>query len=308
MKHRIARLLLLVLCAGMLTACGTPEEAIKAGSGFSDDKQNVGIFLDDPKELNALEEQPDILGWFEYWYGQEAQGKRQFIFENPAYTPFITWMPSSVPLPEIAGGMHDEYITLYLQGLAESCPDRPILIRFAHEMELRPEYGGGWYSWQYKGGENEYKAAWIHLVELGREICPQAKWIWAPNRADGYAAPFYPGDEYVDYVGVTLNHTSDRRYTYYAFEDFYVLEAARADMETYGKKIIICEASYSCDDEEVKANYLRSIFSYVKTDPHIVAVCLFNENKSPVRQFRFTDNEIFRQAYYEGVRELRNEK
>ena len=333
MKRRIACLLLLIHCLGLLSACGGTaadktavggfsEEEENAGmlsghgetaadktavGGFSEEKKNVGIYMDDPDELRALGEQPDFLGWFEYWFGAEAKEKREFVHEHPAYSPFVSWMPTNVSLRDIAAGKHDTYAVRYLKDLAACCPDRTILIRFAHEMELRPEYGAGWYTWQYEGSEDDFKAAWIHLYELSREFCPQAKWIWAPNRVDEYAAPFYPGDEYVDYVGVTLNHRGDQRYTYSCFEDFYILEATRDALEAYGKKIIGCEVAYSGADEEIKANYLKSVFTYMKTDPNLVAVCLFNENKAPQRQFRFTDSDICLQRYNEGVRELRDE-
>lgn len=300
----VVLLLVLALFVGLIGNQGDRDY-----HAFDDSRKNIGIYLDELSEVKALEEAPDILQWFEHWYGEEANGKLSFCRENPSYTPFITWMPSNMSLKEIAAGEHDAYIRHFLRRIRRSCPRQDVLVRFAHEMEMRPDYGVGWYSWQVEDGARTYREAWIHVVTLAREIAPNIKWIWAPNRADEYSQPFYPGDEYVDYVGITLNHTANQRIMYRCFEDFYCLEATREELEKYGKKIIICETGYFEGDQERKARFLQSVFEYYKKDENLAAVVFFNENRSTTRQFKISDNEVYMQVFFDGIRELRkNEK
>ena len=277
---------------------------------FDAERKNIGIYIDELSEWEALETAPNIFPWFENWYGAEANRKLSFCSDHPEYTPLITWMPNNVPLDEIASGMHDKYIRHFLQRVRRTCPRQDVLVRFAHEMEIRPNYGLGWYSWQIgEDGGQSYREAWIHVVTLAREIAPNIRWIWAPNRADQYTKPYYPGDEYVDYVGITLNHKGDRRIPYRCFEDFYRLEATREELEKYGKKIIICETGYSEGDQTLKERFLQSIFDYYSKDENLAAVVFFNEDKSKNSQFKMTDNEAYMQIFYNGIRELsENEK
>lgn len=305
MKHRLTVLIVMCICLINLVSCGSTQA--DRYHEFDDNRKNVGIYMENAEEIRALDEQPDIYGWFEYWYGHVSETKLKYLEENPDLTPMITWMPDEIPLREVADGRHDAYIKRFLKIIARACPNRDILIRFAHEMELRPENQGGWYTWQQDGAE-AYKSAWIHIVTLAREMYPQFKWVWAPNHADEYAKPFYPGDDYVDYVGVTLNHYSSKKTTYQYFEDYYAQEGIRDFLEAYGKKIIIAETSYSGDNEEIKARFLRSIFEYYRKDDKICAIVYFNFNITDSRMYKITDNEKYMQIVTEGIRSLHNEK
>lgn len=305
MKHRLTVLILICICQIVLVSCVSTRA--DRYHEFDDDRKNVGIYMEQAEELLDMDEQPDIYGWFEHWYGGMAENKLKFLRKNQEYTPLITWMPAEVSLQEITDGMHDAYIKEFLGKIAKACPNRDILIRFAHEMELRPEYNGGWYDWQQEDAE-AYKNAWIHVVTLARETYPQFKWIWSPNHADEYAKPYYPGDDYVDYVGVTLNHYSNKKITYHYFEDYYAQEGIRDYLEAYGKKIIIAETSYSGDNEEIKARFLRSIFEYYRKDDKICAIVYFNFNITDSRMYKITDNEKYMEIFTEGIRSLHNEK
>src|SRR3954466_7891203 len=124
--------------------------------------------------------------------------------------PMVTWEPWNVAdkadtgtysLRAIASGELDDY----LRAEAQEASDwgRPILVRFAHEMN------GGWYPWGLHGTGNsaaEYVGAWRHVVTLfRRQGARNVKWVWAPNVDIDGSLPFaaaYPGDSWVDYVGL----------------------------------------------------------------------------------------------------------
>lgn len=107
----------------------------------------------------------------------------------------------------------------------------PILVRFAHEMN------GSWYSWSQS--PIEYVAAFRTLAEAIHSQAHLTAMLWAPNYGGGYPfaggryqalpdssdfqlldtnqdgrldmlddmyAPYYPGDDVVDWVGMSVYH------------------------------------------------------------------------------------------------------
>lgn len=73
---------------------------------------------------------------------------------------------------------------------------KKVMVRYANEMN---ESGTPWYT----DGET-YKKEFIRFAKIMRQYAPEVPMIWAPNfwpmnNVDDY----YPGDEYVDYVGVS---------------------------------------------------------------------------------------------------------
>lgn len=110
----------------------------------------------------------------------------------------------------------------------------PVLLRFAHEMN------GSWYAW---GQQPEaYVAAFRRVAAAVHEGAPGTETLWAPNYGGGYPftggrygaqpgstdhavldtdgdgavtaaddpyAPYYPGDDAVDWVGMSLYHWGD---------------------------------------------------------------------------------------------------
>ena len=99
-------------------------------------------------------------------------------------------------------------------------------------------------------------------MNLGREYAPNVKWVWSPNRADEYTTKYYPGDEYVDYVGLTLNNTLDSRES---FQQFYENEGQRDYLEAYNKPIIFGEIAEHSTSDEVRNEYIQSVFDYLGT-------------------------------------------
>lgn len=109
----------------------------------------------------------------------------------------------------------------------------PVLVRFAHEMN------GSWYAW---GQRPEAYVATFRRASRAVRAAPTSEIMWAPNEGGGYPfpggvsnaepgdadlerldtdgdgeltqaddpyAPYYPGDEYVDWVGLTIYHFGD---------------------------------------------------------------------------------------------------
>lgn len=86
----------------------------------------------------------------------------------------------------------------YLQGLVREIAGLgvPVFLRFAAEMN------GDWTSWS--GNPALYVEKFRLVAEAAREA-PNVAVVWCPNHApEDNIAEYYPGDEYVDWVGVNF--------------------------------------------------------------------------------------------------------
>jgi mannan endo-1,4-beta-mannosidase len=137
----------------------------------------------------------------------------------------ITWepwdpVPSGMPganqpeyaLSTIVAGNHDDYVRRWARSIAAH--DRPIILRFMHEMN------GRWYPWGAGTNTNtaeDYVAAWRHVWTIFEDEGASANviWEWAPNEEfDGSSPlePLYPGDDYVDQIGISAYNWGARNY------------------------------------------------------------------------------------------------
>ncbi|MFH1051438.1 MAG: glycosyl hydrolase, partial [bacterium] len=139
---------------------------------------------------------------------------------------------------------------------------RPIFIRFAHEMNAH------WYPWCSKttceGSStfsiNDYIKAFRNVANVFHNTAPNVSMIWCPNYYDtsnhsilGYK-DYYPGDDYVDWVGLDLyNHNEPGtkinkcdNYQFYnmlTFDNFYYDYCDTSNSNGHKKPLIICETS-----------------------------------------------------------------
>ena len=267
---------------------------------IDNNQKYIGVYAEDPKEVDVFEDSIEILGWFDT-FDRISTTKMSMCLDEHQYIAFITLEPVGMSLRGIANGDYDEKIINYLTMLSEG--ERiytELFVRFAHEMEMRPGYTA-WYTWQTYDPEG-YVSAWKHIVTLGREYAPNVKWVWSPNRADTHTKAYYPGDEYVDYVGLTLNNT---RTAYTTFGRFYEELGKLEYLEEYNKPIIFGEIAEHCYDDAKKNDYIASVFDYLKESTNIVGVVFLNKDIEYQRQYKFSDNEQQIKTFIEKAKELR---
>ncbi|MFF5175474.1 glycoside hydrolase family 26 protein [Micromonospora sp. NPDC000089] len=147
---------------------------------------------------------PNLVAVFESFDDKFAASEVRELHQYGAL-PVIRWEPFDIPLRDIAAGKHDAYVTEF--AAAVRTLNLPIALTFAHEMN------GHWYSWGTKSNTAaEYVAAWRHLHEIfARQGATNVIWTWTPNvvnylRKTSIRA-LYPGDAYVDWVGMDGYYT-----------------------------------------------------------------------------------------------------
>lgn len=160
--------------------------------------------------------EPDMIEYYVNW-SQTFDASAVYDAYAEGALPVITWEPfrgltgtqsgnvnqSSYSLTTIIDGGHDAYITSFAD--AVKAVKAPIVLRFAHEMN------GSWYPWSegYNGNTTgQYAQAWRHVWTLFQQAgATNVIWDWAPNVLRGASntdlAELYPGDAYVDWVGMT---------------------------------------------------------------------------------------------------------
>ena len=113
-------------------------------------------------------------------------------------------------LKAIARGTWDEYFKA--AALAVKDFNSPVFISIDHEMN------GNWYPYSqaYPGAQTtaaDYVAAWQRIVTIFRQTgADNVAWVWSPNVPDVGGVTYsnyYPGDDYVDWVGVSFYSGND---------------------------------------------------------------------------------------------------
>jgi hypothetical protein len=189
----------------------------------------------------------------------------------------------------------------------------PIILRWNHEMN------GSWYPWGQQ--PDLYVSKFREFAEVIHGRAPGVAMAWTPNQGWGYPwpgckhfnpgitsldpyLPYYPGDEFVDWVGVSFYHWGETRGANQTpppgkwgaalgvgnpvpnFHD--VFAAGR------GKPMMIAETSALYDtgnslgggasEAEIKGAWIRQVYNLTDSDqprldaqfPMIKAICWFN--------------------------------
>jgi hypothetical protein len=154
---------------------------------------------------------PNMITIYESFDDAFAVAEIRKVYQYGAL-PIVRWEPLRVTLGEIAAGGQDAYITEFATAVRRL--NLPIALTFAHEMN------GNWYPWgTQRTKPADFVAAWQHLHDLFvKADATNVIWTWTPNVVNGVPkvklAPYYPGDAYVNWIGVDGYFTHDTGVTY----------------------------------------------------------------------------------------------
>lgn len=246
-------------------------------------------------------------------------------------TPYLLELAWNIPgetkeeLARVAGGSYDSYLIRNLQWI-RTLSETPVLLRFAAEVntwtalpQTRADADAGMEDFC-----RVYIDAFRHVASLAREYAPNAAMVYSPNDISGwYASPedFYPGDEYVDWVGISsymnrsasaaneLGSMTDAYYCFGMYDNQLVKIRGIADAFGGKKPILVSECGYcyrsssSSQSEEYAARKLREFYSCVNmVYPQVKAVLYFNADMNGSR-FALSGSSKVRAAYTDAVRQ-----
>lgn len=168
----------------------------------------------------------NLVGYFGGW-DEDFRANAVTRAWDRGMLPMLTWESRPIgaandvidepdySLPTIISGQHDAYLHQYARDIVAT--GLPLAIRLDHEMN------GIWYPWSEQTGSGasingnspgDYVAMWQHVHDIfAAEGANQyVIWVWAPNIVNNLPSALqgvdtlqalYPGDDYVDWVGVS---------------------------------------------------------------------------------------------------------
>ncbi|WP_327000888.1 glycoside hydrolase family 26 protein [Dactylosporangium sp. NBC_01737] len=284
---RMRTLLCAVVAAVALVVSGAAvADAAPAAAGAGRDAsptRYLGMFREeDPTAVAASVRSlygvtPASVMWFDSWASGRAfpvdEARmlwRRGIMPHYTWEPWDTALgpddPAQIHLQDVIDGSWDAYITARAREFA--AVRLPILVRWGHE------FNGNWYPWGIANNNADpslYVRAYRHVHDLVVAAgARNVQWVWAfnngssPDAAYNDPARAYPGDGYVDWVGIdgynwgfgpSWDPAGDHWTTFTAtFDAAY----AKARAVAPGKPVMIGEFA-STEDGGDKAQWLKDM-------------------------------------------------
>lgn len=188
---------------------------------------------------------------FAAWSKTMPDGATLMLSFSPSYGANST-------LDNVNAGKHDAYMAEWAKALKA----------YGKEVLLRPmwEDNGGWYWWRSGGDwdkarKEKYKLAFRRIVDTFRaEGASNVKFVWSPNVwGSGAGNPMlsYPGDAYVDWIGLDGYPFVGGR------GDFYRTFKVDYDaLKGLGKPLMVAETGISIWSDAKRAEYVRNLLEY----------------------------------------------
>jgi hypothetical protein len=198
-------------------------------------------------------------------------------------------------LARITAGDFDDYIRSWADGIAEL--GYPVGIRFAHEMN------GFWYPWCESANGNrpgDYVKAYRHVHDIFTEAgAENVTWIWSPNVTYPGAQPLkrlYPGDKYVDWVGLSGYYGTAGRTQYLSFDTIFA--STFKLLSDFTKRPIVITETGASDTNGQQATWIRQMFQQLPKHPEVIGVIWFEVDKEV--DWRIADRPASAQAFARG--------
>lgn len=219
---------------------------------------------------------------------------------NEGAVPILTWEAQTITTPEILDGtrvLHmrddsfvtiDEYLAEFAAGTCKVARDtnQPILVRILHEMN------GGWFAWgiSYRdpngdrpNTDHTYRAAFAKIHDAFDNRCgSRVKFVWAVNHysegAEASYAGTYPGDKYVDYVGIDgYNWGARAAWGWQSFDT--IFQDAYCAVTLVSPKPVLIAETASTEQGGNKAAWIEALFGKVEEYDRLRGIVYFNDAK-----------------------------
>lgn len=271
------------------------------------DKYELGAYIDIDPDQNfsnvvlferLLGYELDHLLLFSAWGDEDGEFPEQKLkhISSLGISPIITWEPwardfgnadlvqEDYSLSSIARGEHDTYIRDWARKARDF--EGRIIIRFAHEMNTNPGVKS-WYPWQ--GEPDNYVNAFKRVVDIFRlEQANNVEFMWNPIFFGANEEPevYYPGNLYVDMIGVTVinlgNVTDTLGVTYSWLTCGYILQVQMESIELFNKPVYIAEM-LTTDIGGGRAEWFGQCFEDFSKYPNIEGLNIYHANTASDR-------------------------
>ncbi|MBR7839121.1 hypothetical protein KDL01_38015 [Actinospica durhamensis] len=216
---------------------------------------------------------PNMVAYYVPW-GQSLNQTWVLNLVNDGILPLIQFEPTTPSIADIAAGASDAYATTLAQTI--KALNVPIVLSFGHEMN------GNWYNWGTKGtSAADFVKAWRRIHDIFSKVgATNVIWLWDVNVTypvpDIALEPLYPGNAYVNWVGLTgyYNTTPGGRSTFDT-----LFEPTMEQVRTFTEKpFLIAETGVSPSAE--KPTEISNLFTGVQAHSDVLGFVWFNYDKS----------------------------
>lgn len=182
-------------------------------------------------------------------------------------------------LEAIVAGKYDRVFASFAEQAARS--GQGVLYRFGFEMN------GDWFAW---GNQRElFKAAWCRVHDIfGSAGCRNVKWLWSANAISGPDTPengmekYWPGEEYVDVIGLDGYNFGDDHSEWHSWTSFEDVFRPGLDLirgSGVGHPVLISEFGCADTSDGRRAQWIRDAHRFLLTRPEVVGAIWFNFDK-----------------------------
>jgi hypothetical protein len=266
------------------------EEAVKSYAGYYREE-----FNQNPKILGLI----DTPKLFRPFPSTEAS-----IVSTHGMIPYINMLPCHYNRPKIGfslesivSGKQDKYLKLLAEGATKFGEKYNGF--FLTTME---ENNGNWYYW---GQNPKFVPAWRHIWQIFEEQGANefATWVWeicCPETTGNVAKPedYYPGDKYVDWVGISAFWRGKYRETMLPFDDLVGRIYNRMRKNFPNKPIM--QAEFGKTNAHDQANWLINAYTSIKKDFPALKAEIYYDNVT----FQIDDDHVLNKKSLEALKEV----
>lgn len=323
-RHR--GLLALVTAAVGVGAVVVAASPGTAASSAADGGTFIGVFRE-VAPLTAIADglaadtgvTPASVLWFEAWSNKRAFPVQQARdLWDRGIMPHWTWEPwdpalpatdpAQITLQDILDGDWDAYISQ--RGAELAALGTPVMVRWGHE------FNGDWYPWA-TGLNGKDPQTYVRAYQRVHDLVTAAgatnvQWIWSYNNDSVPGEPWnqpaagYPGDDYVDWVGLDgynwgFGPSWDPTGNHWRSFDSVIGEAYRTAMQIAPDKPVMIAEIGSTEDGGDKAEWLSTAFTDLAAGryPNIRLLTYFDMLKE--EPWALTSSEAARDAFATGA-------
>jgi beta-mannanase len=184
----------------------------------------------------------------------------------------------------VANGKFDAYIDRWAMDAKKF--SAPFFLRWGHEMNDPYRYPWG----PQNNAPEDFIAAWQHVVGRFRALgAKNAIWVWSPHPAYKNFESFYPGHQYVDWVGTTaINYGTVATWSqWWSFNE--VVGKYYDRVALYKKPVMICEFGSLSVGGDRPAWFAKALDSMPKQFPAVKAVVFYHNGNDKTTTYKTLD-------------------
>ncbi len=187
---------------------------------------------------------------------------------------------SSSLLKDIAAKAYDPTIIALCKQVSSIATDSTgVFIRWGHEMDLF----SGRYPWA-KDVPEEYIAAYRHFVTSCRAALrskTNVYFVWSPVGVIGKVKKFWPGSQYVDWIGLSVFDCPKCHGRPLASRTFVEIFSPKYNqVSAYNKPVMVAELGVA-GTPEYQAQWMAKACLHAKANPQLHLLVYFNRRDAP---------------------------